>query len=521
MREVKPPAAPPRTFTDKIGDLVDRCLYAVAPARGAERMAVRAMWREAEKTRAALESAETDRINEGKWLGSRLSPVSELELDLDQTRQRSRELYKCDSTGGAVDRHVDHVVDTGFTVQAQVADNAPVNEELEELFARWSGNCDSTGTMSLWELCRLQERHVMFDGESFTVLSDVGAADKPIPLTIDVIDPLRVETPPEKMGDPLVRLGIEYNTQGRIVAYWIRKTHPYDTRDINLKFDRVSADRVLHVFDRWFAGQSRGWPWMTRVQNRVKDAKDLDEAAIIAAQVEACYAAFVRSRGSKHARALKRGTGTDGKGRRVQDIRPGTISYIDSDEEMFFSSPNRGGAQYATMQEWNYRRIAAGSNYPYEFLAGNWTGMSFAGGRLVLCGAKKRTRIAQKRIDMRWLRPIWSRLVDEAVMLDLVSIDPRLYARDPFPWRRHSWTPAAWDYAVNPGEEIDAQIKAVNENLTTKARVVAERTGENLEDVFDERSLEKQTEIDKKIVPVDEQAITNQPALVPTGAESV
>ena len=41
----------------------------------------------------------------------------------------------------------------------------------------------------LWMLSRLAARHNEFDGESFTVLSDAGRADKPIPLAILVIDP--------------------------------------------------------------------------------------------------------------------------------------------------------------------------------------------------------------------------------------------------------------------------------------------------------------------------------------------
>lgn len=298
MREVKQPEFK-QTFADKVGAFVDQVVYAFRPIAGAKRIQFRKRFREV--SMRAHEGATSDETRGSSWIGSRLSPDSALEEDLQDLRVRSIELYRNDSAGGAVDTRVNLVVSYGFTPQASILPRDGVsqeqadlwNDQLELVYDQLYGRICVTGKESLWQALRLAERNHCVYGESFTVLSDVGHPDKPVPLTIEVIDPERVETPLEKINDPRVRMGIEYDAKGRIVAYYVRRTHPGDTKKLDFTYDRIDASRVLHVFEKWFAGQSRGYPWLTRTLNRIKDRKDLGEATIIAAQVEACFAVFI------------------------------------------------------------------------------------------------------------------------------------------------------------------------------------------------------------------------------------
>jgi lambda family phage portal protein len=377
-----------------------------------------------------------------------------------------------------------------------------VESELEDVYAQTAPTICKTGKRSLWQLARLVERHHGAYGESFTILSDRFDTKRPIPLTLEIVDPERVETPPGLINNKLVRLGVEYNESGEIVGYHVRRAHPGDTLNVDLNYDFYPAERVLHVFEALFAGQSRGLPWLIRTLNRAKDAKDLDEAAIIAAQVEACFAAFVTSPtggGRAADGALASDTGTD----RVEDIRPGTIRYLDSGEQVNFGQPTKASG-FGPFQEWNYRRAAAGMNYPYEMLVKNWNGLSFAGGRLALTEGRLFVQSAQQLLIECWLCKIWDRLVYESVLVGAVSIPPRLYEAYAWWLNRHTWTPPAWPFALTPGEEIDAKIKAVNNNLMPKAKVVGELGGD-LEDVFVQRQKERQLERDYEILPPEDQ----------------
>lgn len=505
--------SPKLKFADRVGMFVDRLVYAFSPAAGARRMAIRNLWRESEQTlmQSTFEGARNDDTRAEAWIGSRLSTDSALEEDLATLRSRSRELYRNDSIGGAIDGRTNLVVSYGFTPQSEIKERPGVvsaddakrwNLEHEELFKRVAKKICKTGKRSLWQLCRLIENNHGSDGESLTILSDRGSADRPIPLVLEVVDVDRLETPPELAENKRIRLGIECDAEGKIVAYHIRDAHPGDTADVKTTYTRYPADRVLHVFESHFAQQSRGLPWLVRSLNRVKDGKDADEAAIIAQQVQACFAAFVTPAPGIPARiaADAAATGTSSKGHRLQEINPATIHYVDEGGEIKFATPSNGGANFGPFAEWNSRKIAAGMNHPYEMLVKNWTGLSFAGGRLSLTEARLSIRARQQLIIEMWLEEIWRRMVFEAVLCGATTIPPYLYHQAPWVFEAHSWTPPSWPFALTPGEEIDAHIKSIDNNLTTKAKVIAELGGD-LEEVFEQRKRERAAERTMEIEP--------------------
>lgn len=483
----------------KLSSYIDAAVSAMSPEWGLRRAAARAAL--SRISNSVHEGAESDRLRAEKWIGSRLSPDAALEMDLETLRHRSREIYRNDSLGGAIDNRVVHVVGTGFTVQART-DSDKLNKEQEKVFKYWARHCDRSGRKSLWQVQTLGERCFLSDGESLIVMSDRGGADKPIPLTLEVVDVDRLETPPGMLGNPLVRMGVERDRTGRIIAYHIRRSNPYDNLDVSLQYDRVPAERVLHRVNEWFPGQSRGYPWMTRVLNRIKDVKDLDEAAIIRAQVEACFSAFVKSNNPLQA---AQGAATDTSGAsRLQDLTPGTIRYLGINEDVTFSEPTSPGSNYQPFQELNHRRIAAGMNWGYEHLVKNWTGLSFAGGRLALTDTRKSVKADQRMCIEQNLTPIWERAVAEMAIVGATSLTARQYASDPIGWSNHFWMPPAWEYAINPSEEIKAKLEKIKGNLGTLADALAE---EQLD--YDETMTAREKEVadqtGRKILPLDQQ----------------
>lgn len=497
----------------RIHSALDSMAYAISPEWGARRMAVRKMFDAAETQhrnfhQRSIEGAESDRLREGKWLGSRLSTDAFLETDLTATRLRSRELYRNDFLGGAVDSRVEHVVGTGFTVQSKVgefegvisADEADrFNEQIEMLYSQIEPIACRTRKRSLWEKTCLVARNIDVDGEALVVFSDIGHEDVPIPMVVEVIDVDRLETPPNLISDPLCRMGIQYDKQKRITGYWIRNSHPDDNKEFSVDYTLVPADRVCHVFVEWFAGQSRGLPWMTRALNRAKDGKDLTEAGIVAAQVEACYAVFIKTKTPPLRRAAGAATSTDADGSRLQELRPGMITYVRDGEEPVFAQPQKSNS-VGTLTEYNNRTIAAALNWAYEMLLKDWRGVSFAGGRIILHGCKMSVRCRQKLIGESFLRQFWHRMVEEAVIVGAVDIDPRVYRDNRHIFRQHSWTPPRFAYAITPGEEINAKVTAIDNNLATLADTLAEDQLD-LEEVIPQRVKERRLEREGEIVP--------------------
>jgi len=492
---------------------IDNAIYAFAPVWGARRIETRRQYDKyqavSDKFSKSYEGSEDSRHREGKWLGSRLSADASLEEDLESARQRSRELYRNDFVGGAIDSRVEHVVGTGFTVQSRIKakegvltedDAQKLNAELEDLFEQIEPTLCRTRKKSLWQKICLADRCIDADGETFVVMSDIGGADLPIPLCIEIVDCDRIESPPEKTGDPLCRMGIQYNAEKQIIGYHIRKAHPYDNKEFSVAYDFIPAWRVLHVFIEWFAGQSRGLPWMTRALNRAKDGKDLTEAGIIGAQVEACFAGFIKSKVNPVAAAMGAATTTD-NGQRIQEVRPGSMNYIGADDEITFSAPTKANS-VGTLQEYNNRTIAGSVNWPYEMIMKDWRGVSFAGGRIILHGAKITTKVRQQLLIEVMLRPIWNQVVDEAVIVGAVGIDSRLYRDNVHLFRRHVWKGPKWSYAITPGEEVNAVVTAIDNNLMTLSDALAEDQ-QDFEQVMERRQVERQEVRTRNIVPND------------------
>jgi lambda family phage portal protein len=463
------------------------------------------------------DGARNDRLQgPQRWMGSRISPDGALEADLDTLRQRSNELVKSSTIGGAIDGLVDHAIGKGFTPQAKIAEQPGISKEaadgfntqLEAVYQRWSPQCDLTARKSLWELSRLAYRVWKSQGEAFTIMWAKRRKGQPIPLVLEVIDCDRVETPSHKISDPYCRLGVQYAADGEILGYWVRRTHPYDPKTLDFNYDFIESDRMLHVFESWFPGQSRGYPWLTRAISRLRDADDLDEAGIVAAQVEACNAAFVKT-SDPAPKANAAGTSYDSSNRRLQEMIPGAINYLDSScEEVLFSEPTKSNI-VGTLYEWNYRRIASGVNWPYEFLMRDWRGMSFAGGRLILNGAKITCQCDQQLMTLAWFVDIWNRMVDEAVMFDVVDFNKSRYAARPWVYQAHKWTPPKWSYAITPGEEVRANKEAVRENFKTLEEVIAEDGGD-LEERLEQRRREVEMQNVDKTVPPDIQQMIAQ-----------
>lgn len=490
--------------------LVDSIAYLVSPTWGANRIASRRLFEAATESehsfRNAYEGGESDYKRGASWMMSRLSTDAGLSEDLQAMRIRSRELSRNDFLGGAIDSRVDHSVGKGFTVQARVKPFpgasedrvADINSQLEELWERVASNICRTRKRSLWQKTCLAARLIDEDGEAFVIMSATPVGS-PIPLCIEVVDADRVETPPEKIADPRCRLGIQYGDNHEVTGYWVRTTHPHDDKEFEVAYDFVPADRVCHLFVEVAAGQSRGLPWMTRVLNRAKDGKDLAEAGIIASQVQACYAAFIKSASSPVARANGAKTGVTSSGERIQAIKPGSVQYIGTDDEVTFSSPANSNMA-GSLNEYNNRTIAGGLNWPYEMLLKDWRGVSFAGGRIVLNAAKLSTQARQQLLIEGMLRPIWNEFVSQAVRFGLVNIDARRFLAMPYRYNRHSWTPPKWSYSLTPGEEVKAKLDAIDGNIETLSDVLAENQMD-FEEVMKTRQKERAIEREYDIMP--------------------
>lgn len=485
----------------------DRIALALAPSWGTSRivarrqheLALKAFDHHSARLQTAWEAGDRDRFRGAKWLVSRLSSNSALEQEMETLVERSEDLYRNDSyAASAVNGRVDNVVGKGFTLQCRIQSKdvglpdetvKAIQERLEGLYHQWS-------RVEHYRLKqRLAERCSGIYGESLEVISDIGAAEKPIPLSVQVVSPKRLQTPPGKIGNKRIRMGVEVDANGKPVAYWIRKTDPYDHLDINEQFDRIPAERVLHTFEPLFPGQLRGVPWMAPGMAALKDIKDFVEAHLIKEQVSACFSAFIKKTDPLAAATANAYT-TDVNNNRIENLAPGTIQYLGLDEDVTFSNPSSPGDTLGPYAMHHLKGFASSIRYPFELLTKTYDN-SYSGGRLSLIDGRVAFGCWQGlRVELSCSR-LWHRFVDECVMLGLVpEIDPSDYFADPWPWRRHQWTPPPSEW-IDPKVDVEASERAIALGVKTKGEIIAGLGGdfeETLNALTEERLAEARAE---------------------------
>ena len=130
-----------------------------------------------------------------------------------------------------------------------------------------------------------------------------------------IIDPSRLSDPkdnPTAMRDRDIRQGVEYNSQGEPIAYWIASRHPRDlapstgrsaqrsklkwTR--SPKWGRNGRMRIFHALDPTRAEQSRGISPLVASLRAARMLKRTEDATLQAAVLQSVMAVVVRSNAS-------------------------------------------------------------------------------------------------------------------------------------------------------------------------------------------------------------------------------
>lgn len=516
----------------RFADKIDAAIFAVAPQWGSRRIAARRSFAAAERIRDRVErrleaklahwegADEDDRLRAKRWMRSGLSTDAALEEELESLRERSGELYRSDPIAQSfIEGRVSNIVGRGIRSQPRIRRNkhalVPItkkqarqmNRALKEDARRWS-RCAGVNGESLAVIQRIVQRNWDIDGEVFIHVTAQEHARKPFPLALEVISADRVETPPGESGNRNIRMGVERDpVTHEVVAYHVRMDQPGDPFDRN-KFERIDAyypnglPKLLHCFEKLVPGQTRGWPRMTPAMPKLKDRHDYDETVMIAEQAAACFTAFVKT-GDVDPDTMAAATAncTLPTGERIEDLEPGTVTYLRDGQEITFGNPNRPSGTFAPYMEHHLRGISAALNYPYELLVKNWTGLSYSTGRLSLIDGRLAFGCQQQLLIEQFLDPLWAHLVTQSVVYGALGehVDAIAFRSEPWVYYANAWVPPGWPW-IDPTKEVAAAKDAVESNLETLDGQLAAR-GLDLEETLDQREEEIKMLQKRKLFP--------------------
>lgn len=339
-----------------------------------------------------------------------------------------------------------------------------------------------------WIICtRLLE-----DGEVWIKRSHDQATGE---LFFELVESDRVNTPLDaRPADPRgqVRDGVERDSVGRIVAYWVSKWHPGDVHlpfiagerpkipgRVAAHYDRLPVDQCYHLRFPGRPGQSRSTPLLTPVMQEVRDLDLLILAVLKRTQVAACLAAFIESDATVEelfdVTAEHYGYQLD------QRLVPGMIFRLAPGERISTLAPNYPLREFQEFVVFLCQRIGAAIGVTWQLVLKTFAGANYSSARTDLLESRPTFRRVGAILvgALAWVR--------REVLLDGVlrgELRAPLAALDDV-----IWIPRGWQW-VDPEKEAKAATIELEAGLCTLRDLAASR-GKDWKEILKQRAEEK------------------------------
>lgn len=320
------------------------------------------------------------------WKTESTSANSAIYGSLETLRNRSRDLRRNNPFAArGIQGIATNTVGSGIQTQFRDKDISKTTNVAEELWRSWAHTkaFDFDGRHDVVGFQRMIMQAIPESGE--ILIRKRIDKKKAFPLSYQILESDFLDTDKTvaktENGNSIVQ-GIEFDSKGLKVAYWIFEQHPgsyYEQVGVSkLTSQRVLADQIRQVFRQERPGQVRGVPWLAPVMVRLKDLDDYEDAQLMRQKIAACFTAFVEDIGAD----------VDGSAEGAADypdlserLEPGLIEFLPSGKSVKFSAPPEV-SNYDQFTKNVLRSIAAGLGISYEVLTGDLSEVNFSSARL-------------------------------------------------------------------------------------------------------------------------------------------
>jgi lambda family phage portal protein len=440
--------------------------------------------------RRAFDAANTGRLF-SDWLTLTKSADADIRYTLKAMRARSRDLTQ---NNDYARRYLDLVAANVVGprgIQLQVRAREPdgrldqvANQLLEAEWHAWgrAGTCTVDGRLSWVDAQRVAIESVVRDGEVFVLMVEDRGNRFGFRLQFIDADLVDVEHNAELEGGGQVRMGVEVDAAGRPVAYHVRTRHPDDYQHTGRagRVERIPAERMLHLFRADRIGQTRGVPWTATAMTRLKMLGGYEEAELVAARIGASKMGFFTSDSGEDYGA----DGTEDTGDLRMEVAPGQFEQLPKGVDFKTFDPQHPNAAFKDFEKAMLRGIASGLGVSYTSLANDLEAVSYSSIRQGLLEERDFWRMHQHWLVEHLCQPVYARWLRQVLATGVTTLPERKYDK----FVATTWVPRGWQW-VDPRNEAEAQIMAINNGLMTRTQALAER-GLDVEDVMRELAAE-------------------------------
>jgi lambda family phage portal protein len=422
------------------------------------------------------------------WRSDQRTINSILASDGTLLRGRARELSRNNPyAASAKESFAANLIGTGITPSSSLTDKVQ-RAAVMELWEDWVQEADADGITDFYGMQALGA-HALFDaGEFFLRFRDRRIEDGlTVPLQLQLLEadmcPLELNEKASN-GNDIIN-GVEFDLIGRRVAYWFWSRHPGEALlpVSSVRYVRVPAYQVLHVFHSTRPGQIRGVPKSAPGMLKLWLLDQYDDAELERKKVAALFAGFIKA--PENMFETEEEPGEFDAPPNIA-LEPGTMQQLLPGEEVTFSNPADVGGAYEAFE---YRQIlaaCAAMGAPYSIVTGDRRKANYSSERGGVIEYRRRLQQLQYAVVVFQLcRPVWQRWWQATVLsgAQLPGVNASAFTANPRQFTRARWIAPRFEW-VDPYKDMQAELIAVRAGFKPLSDVI-EGQGEDTITAFD------------------------------------
>ena len=448
------------------------------------------------------------------------SPREDIDAHNYTLRQRARMLYMAAPVAtSAIKTNRTNVIGCGLQLKSRInrvklgltpEQAKEWQRKAEEEFELWAANkrnCDAIGVNNFYTAQQLALASCLLSGDMIVLLKhEDPTVLNPYGLRFHMIEADRVSTPTAmtagssffanmtqgetKEGNRIYD-GIEVDKNGRIIAYWIRNTYPFQQTADKTEWKRVLATgeetglpNVLHVMETERPEQSRGVSYLAQVIEPLLQRRRYTDSELTAAVVESFFTAFIKTEADPNENPYNE-VGGDGTEQVSDDpneyeMGPGQINIMKPGEDVVFGDPKRPAGGFDGFVVAICKQIGAALEIPADLLLKSFNA-SYSASRAALLEAWKAFKMRREWFADDFCRPLYEVWMAEAVARGRI-IAPGFFSD---PAIRAAWLGSEWigptQGQLDPVKEITAEQLACENGFSTREQSTIRLNGGSFE----------------------------------------
>lgn len=449
-------------------NFLDRTIEFISPSVGMKRAAQRAAIDVIRNYDAASRGRRAE-----SWKATGADANAELTAVLATLRNRSREQVRNNVYARrSVQAIANNVVGTGIVPTPEGLTRA-AEKRVMALWKLWANKkrCDHDGLLNFYGIQRLVMRTVVESGECLIIKRR--SNDTLLPLKLQVLEPDHIDThkfvAKTEDGGQIIH-GIQYNSDGKRMGYWIFKNHPGSHKLGSLTSDFVKDEDVAHIYFVERPGQVRGVPWMAASMIRMKDFDEYEDAELVRQKIAACFTVFVQD-------ANPEAFTSNGDADIASRVEPGIIEMLPPGKTVSFAQPPVTNG-YESYSRKILQGIAVGNGITYETMTGDLSNVNFSSGRMGWLEFQRNIQDWQTNMLIPQLcDTVWSWFVEFGEVVGKTKKDMDV-----------SWTPPRREM-IDPVKETQAMALQVKNGFISYSEAVRQ-LGYDPDDTMEEISAD-------------------------------